>query len=224
MTDLLIHPESSVEPRNFHVADRPIDFDSWLSLTRDLDTELIKGVMVDRMAAQYPHEWIYMWFASILRTYTRNRKLGVVLGSRTAVKIDRNDGRLPDILFVHNSNIAIIHKDAIYGAPDIVIEIVSPNDTHAHLISLETDYCAIGVPEIAFIDLQKKHVRLVQKSESGEYAVTMLTSGRLRFRSVPGFWVEVDWIFAEAQPDEHEVTSRMIQEAEVAETEAVRQN
>ena len=126
MTDLLIHPESSVEPRTFHVADRPIDFDSWLSLTHDLDTELIKGVMIDRMAAQYPHEWIQMWFASILRTYTRNRKLGVVLGSRTAVKIDRNDGRLPDILFVHSSNIAIIHKDAILkktSGPKLTIHI-----------------------------------------------------------------------------------------------------
>ena len=50
----------------------------------------------------------------------------------------------------------------------------------------------------------------------------MLTSGRLQFRTVPGFWIEVDWIFGDAQPDEYEVTSKLIQEAEVAEGESER--
>ena len=216
MTDLMIKPEVNAEPRTFRVADRPIEFEEWLELTRNLDTELIKGVMVDRMAVQYPHEWIFMWFASILRNYTRNRNLGVVLGSRTAVKIDGHDGRLPDILFVRADNTAIIHNDAIYGAPDTVIEIVSANDTRSDLISLQTDYCAIGVPEIVFIDPKKKHVRLVRSTDTGGYISATLKTGRLELRSVPGFWLEVDWIFAKTQPDEFEVTARLIREAEEA--------
>jgi Uma2 family endonuclease len=213
MTDVLLQPEFNAEPRSVRVADGPIDFETWLTVTQGMDTELVKGVMVDRLAAQYPHERLSMWLASILRTYTRNRKLGVVLGSRTAVKINRHDGRLPDILFVREHNTSTIHKDAIYGTPDVVIEIVAPSDSRSDLISLETDYCAIGVPEIVFIDPQKKHVRIVRKAGADAYAASVLTTGRLALDSVPGFWVEIDWIFAESQPDEFEVSSRLIQDA-----------
>jgi Uma2 family endonuclease len=213
MTDLLIQPENDAVPRNAYVADDPIDFERWLTLTQDLDTELVKGVMLVKMAAKYPHEWIFMWLASILRQFTGNLGLGVVLGSRTAVKIDRHDGRLPDILFVRADNTAIIRTDAIYGAPDLVIEIVSTYDRRADLISLETDYCAVGVPEIVFIDPQKKQVRLVRKTEAGEYQNTVLTTGRLELRCVPGFWIEVDWIFAQTPPDAFDVTSKLLQQA-----------
>ena len=45
------------------------------------------------------------------------------------------------------------------------------------------------------------------------YTSTVLTTGRLEFQSVPGFWVEVDWMFAETQPDEFEVVSKLIEAA-----------
>ncbi len=213
MTDLLIQSEENRSPRNAHVANRPIDFETWLSIAHDLDTELIKGVMVDRMAAHYPHEWIFAWLFALLRNYTRSLNRGIVLGSRTAVKIDRYGGRLPDILFVRADNSAIVRREAIYGAPDLVIEIVSPNDSRSEQIALETDYCSIGVSEIVFIDPQKKRVRLVRKNESDEYDDVTLTSGMLEFRTITGFHVEIEWIFAETQPNEFDVAAKLIQEA-----------
>jgi Uma2 family endonuclease len=214
MTDLLIRSECYDEPKNVHVADVPIDFETWLDISRDLNTELIKGVMVDRMAAQYPHEWIFGWLLRVLGNYAHNRKLGVVLGSRTAVKIDRYDGRLPDILFVRAENAGIIQPKAVYGAPDLVIEIVSPGDRDADLISLQTDYRTIGVPEIVFIDPQKKHVRLFRKIELDRYSDTTVTTGRLTFDCIPGFWIEAEWSFIASQPDELEHSNRLVREAE----------
>lgn len=213
MTDLLIRPVSDNPPRSLYIADRPIDFASWLAIAEHIDTELIQGVMVDRMAARYPHEWIFMWLASILRSYTRHLGLGVVLGSRTAVKINDYDGRLPDLLFVRADNTQIIHNDAIYGIPDLVIEIVSPNDRPSDLIPLETDYRTLGVPEIVFLDPQKQRVRVVTKTETG-YDERILTAGRLELASIPGFWIEVAWLFAETQPDELTTVLQLVREAE----------
>ncbi|MBC8140147.1 MAG: Uma2 family endonuclease [Armatimonadetes bacterium] len=65
-----------------------------------MDSELIRGVIKQRMAAQYLHEWIFMWLSSLLTNFVEYQKLGRILGSRTAVKINEYDGRLPDILFV----------------------------------------------------------------------------------------------------------------------------
>lgn len=215
MTDLLIRPVSEGPPRTVYAADSPIDFTTWLEIAENLDTELVNGVIVDRMATQYPHEWIFAWLLTLLRNYTRNLGLGVVLGSRTAVKISEFGGRLPDILFVRKENEAIIQRDAIYGVPDLVIEIVSPNDWPSHLIPLETDYRRLGVPEIVFIDPQKKRVRVVSKTEAG-YDEKTLAEGRLELATVPGFWLEVAWFFADTQPDELTTALQLVREAEAA--------
>ena len=216
MTDLDIRPCFDTDTRTKYVSDGPIDFETWLKLAVEMDTELVGGVMVDRMAAQYPHEWIFVWLISILRQFVTYRKLGIVLGSRSAIKISGNDGRLPDILFVRADNTQIIRTDAVYGTPDLVIEIVSENDRPYNLVPLEADYRAIGVPEIVFIDPRRKRVRYLRKMES-DYDDVFLTTGRLEFAAVPGFWIDVAWLFAEEKPDEFTVTKQLIEAAELAE-------
>ena len=198
------------DTRTTYAADGPIDFETWLGLAAEMDTELVGGVMIDRMAAQYPHEWILNWLNRVLGSFVTFRKLGTLLGSRTAVKISGNDGRLPDLLFVRADNRDIIRKDAVYGTPDLVIEIVSENDRPYNLVPLEADYRSIGVPEIVFIDPRKKRVRYLRKN-AADYDEAFLTTGRLEFAAVPGFWIEVEWLFAEEKPDEFTVTKQLIE-------------
>ena len=223
MTDLALRPRFETDTRRRYTADGPIDFEAWLDVsfeTHDrgerIDTELIKGVMVERMAAQFPHEWINMWLGGILSPYVRSRKLGIVLGSRTAVKINLLAGRLPDLLFVRADNIGIIQDRAIYGVPDLVIEIVSSNDRRGELLELENDYRSIGVPEIVFLDPKKKRARHLRK-KGGSYSETLLTKGPLAFDCVPGFHIETQWIFAKEKPDENTITNQLIAEAEARE-------
>lgn len=213
MTNLDIRPYRDPCPRQTYVADRPIDFAMWLEISQKLDSELVRGVVIYREPEPYDHQWLFGWLFSTLGVYASHRKLGRVLGSRTAVKISGNDGRLPDILFVRADNTEIIRNDAIYGVPDLVIEIISENDRPSDLIPLEADYRDLGVPEIVFIDPRRKRVRLLQKNET-DYDETLLTTGRLTFASVPGFWIEVEWLFAEEKPDEFTITKQLIEAAE----------
>jgi Uma2 family endonuclease len=213
MTDLDIRPFIDTCPRRTYIADRPIDFATWLELSHRLDSVLVRGVIMERKPETYTHETTFGWLLCLLGCYVGHRKLGKVLGSRSAVKISGNDGRLPDILFVRADNTEIIHKDAIYGTPDLVIEIISENDRPSDLIPLEADYRDIGVPEIVFIDPKKKRVRYLLKSET-DYDETYLTTGRLTFVGVPGFWIEVEWLFADEKPDEFTVTKQLIEAAE----------
>ena len=215
MTDLEIRPCFDVDNRRKYVADSPINFETWLELSHDIDSELVRGVMIDIMAAQYPHEWIFGWLYSIMSPFATHLKLGVVLGSRSAVKITENDGRLPDILFVRADNTDIIQNNAIYGVPDLVIEIVSENDRPSDLVPLEADYRTIGVPEIIFIDPKKKRVRILHK-QNGDYTETILTAGRWEPRSLPGFWIEVEWLFLDFKPDQFRSTRQLMEAADTS--------
>ena len=213
MTDLLLPPVSESLPRSVYAAADPIDFAAWLQLGENLDAELVHGVIIPRMAAQYPHEWMFAWLLTVLRAYTRHLNLGVVLGSRTAVKINEFNGRLPDILFVRADNTDIIQRDAIYGIPDLVVELVSPNDRPSDLVPLETEYRALGVPEIILINPQKRNVRVVSK-QGEDYQIITLSEGRLALTSVPGFHIEAEWLFAATQPDELTTALELVREAQ----------
>ncbi len=209
MSELEIYPIENGLPRRMYAAESPIDFATWIDLAQTMDTELHRGVMIDKMAAQYPHEWIFAWLMQVVGMYVTACKMGQVLGSRTAVKITANDGRLPDILFVRADNTDIIKKDAIYGAPDLVIEIVSPNDRPSDLIPLEADYRSIGISEIVFVDPQKKRVRYLCKN-GANYSDATISTGQLTFVGVPGFVIEVEWLFADNQPDAFVVFSGLM--------------
>lgn len=212
MVDLDIRPALEAVPHRSYVADGPIDFEAWLNMAQEMDTELVRGVIVEKMAAQYPHEWIFIWLVSILNAFVKHQKLGKVLGSRSAVKIRDNDGRLPDILYIRAENTGIIRNDAIYGTPDLIIEIISENDRPVNLVPLEADYRDIGVPEILFIDPRKQRVRYLLKTETG-YDESYLTTGTLALATVPGFHIEIEWLFLEEKPDELTLVNRLIAES-----------
>ncbi len=209
MKEREITPLFDRSERQLYVADAPISFAQWLDVSQSVDSELVRGVIKQKMAAQYPHEWIFMWLSTLLTNFVEYKRLGRVLGSRTPVRITEYDGRLPDILFVRADNLSIIRKDAVYGTPDMVIEIVSENDRPSDLLPLEADYRTIGVPEIVFIDPRKKRVRHLVKADD-DYDEVFLTTGSLRLATIPGFEVEVAWLFDDEKPNPYEITQAMI--------------
>ena len=215
MKELEIYPSFDRIERQTYVADDPIDFASWLELAHTIDSELVRGVIINKMAAQYPHEWLFMWLAKTLGNFVDVRGLGKILGSRTAVKISEIDGRLPDIVFVRADNNTIIHDDAIYGVPDLVIEIVSKNDRPSDLVPLEADYRMIGVPEIIFIDPRKKRVRYLRKNDI-DYDSVFLTAGRLTFAEIPGFHIEVEWLFTDDRPNGFDLVKQLLENSVAA--------
>jgi Uma2 family endonuclease len=110
---------------------------------------------------------------------------------------------------VRSENERTIQDDAIYGSPDLVIEIVSPNDSARYQMHLETDYRSIGVNEILFIDPKKRRVKYVSMNENG-YDCVYLTDGRLRLSSIQGFDIEIDWIFTLDRPDPYTLLKQLI--------------
>jgi Uma2 family endonuclease len=188
----------------------PISFTEYLELFDEGDdVELLNGVVVERIAAQLEHERLFSWLFRLMGDYAEIRDLGVVLGSRTAVEVTAFRGRLPDLVFVRKERLDIIRKAAIFGAPDLVVEIVSPNDRTSYLVAREADYRSIGVPEIWFIDLPKQSLRLLFKREEN-YEEAVLTSGLLHSEALQGFAINVEWLLAEPRPAVRETVDSLI--------------
>lgn len=89
--------------------------------------ELVFGVVREPPAPFPYHQGAVTRLASVLHTHTARNRLGDVYVSPIDVVLEERRGLVlqPDIVFVAASNRAIV-RDRIWGAPDLVIEVLSP--------------------------------------------------------------------------------------------------
>lgn len=177
---------------------RPLTFAEFLELEKD-NVELVDGVVVEKPMVQLDHEKLQFWLGRLLGDYVEERDLGIVLGSRTPVEISQFRGRMPDLLFIQKERLGILQQKAVFGAPDLIIEIISPNDRPSDLSALEVDYRSLGTREILFLDQKRRRVRALRKRDT-DYEESILTAGTLDFETVEGFRLEIEWLFVEPRP------------------------
>lgn len=175
------------------------------------EVELVDGVVTKRMAAQWKHEELFAWIMQICGAYVGARDLGFVAGSRSAVLINSYRTRLPDMVFIRKERMQIISDKAIQGTPDWVMQIRSLGDRDSDLMALESDYRALQVPEIWFIDQPNKRVRALRLKEDVN-EVEELDSGRLHSHVIEGFWLDLEWIFADEYPKAIDILKQLLQE------------
>jgi Uma2 family endonuclease len=166
-------------------------------------------MVIPIMAAKDIHEDLQGWLLLIVRLYVEALKLGIVRGSRTPVRISLHRARLPDLLFVRAEHADIVQEDGIFGTPDLIVEILSPTDTPSRLLALEADYRSIGVPEMWFVDLTKKQVRVLWRRD-GDYEVRVMRKGVLRSRVIDGFWLRVEWLFQKPLPSALDILRQLL--------------
>ena len=197
--ELETETEKTLEARVVHVGTHPIPFERFLDIVNGRDMELVSGVIQEKPMVQLDHELCSGWLHRLIGDYVEEYGLGRILSSRIMVKTETFGGRMPDLLFVRQERLEIVQQKAVYGAPDLIIEIVSPNDRPSDLRSLEAEYFELGVPELVFIHLQKLEIHLLRRQEEG-YAATVVTNGVVRFAALPGLPLQAEWLLREPRP------------------------
>src|SRR5207248_453952 len=126
-------------------------------------------------------------------------------------RIHEFGGRLPDLLFVRAERMDIVKERAVYGPPDVVFEIISPSDRRAGLVSRESDYRSIGIPEIVFINQKRREVRVLRK-RGDNYLEQLIKNGSVVLEGFDGFWLSLEWLFTEARPSVRDAVDRILNE------------
>jgi len=186
-------PEGSV-----FCAERPLTVEEFYELVdEDTTADLVQGVIVMGSPASLQHEALFMFLAHLLREYVERRGLGVVLGSRLLVRIDLYNAREPDLMFIAAGREEIIREQEIAGAPDLIIEIISPRDRAREMIAKQAQYEQLGVKEYWRIDLPKREATVWRLGPGGRYVRAQTEGGVLRSEVVAGFWVREEWLWRE---------------------------
>jgi len=74
------------------------------------------------------------------------------------VYLDQKNAFQPDLIFISNANFYKIEEDGLHGAPDLVIEILSPSTAKYDLRKKKAVYERCGVKEYWIVDPTTKSV------------------------------------------------------------------
>jgi Uma2 family endonuclease len=193
----------SIHPRL--VAPKPVrgmDYEQFkVYLKGEQKGDLIDGVAKIMAPASFSHERIFGFLFTLVRLYVSAKDLGVVLGSRTLVRIDERNGFEPDLLFVSKERQHIIKEIELTEAPDVAVEIVSRSSMIDDRARKFAGYERAGVKEYWLIDPEKKEAEFFERSGE-EFALVELAEGVFHSKAVPGFYLRPEWLFAGPMPDE----------------------
>jgi Uma2 family endonuclease len=163
----------------------------------DSDWEYLDGRLVMSPASDR-HEDLFSFLMVLLRAYLEERGGGVVRGSRYPMRLDERWSPEPDLLVVREERRHLLTPQRLEGPADLVIEIASEGDPGLDAREKLPRYQQAGVPEIWLIDPFAKSVAAV-RAEDG-YRTERLREGRLTSRVLPGFWLDVAWLWQEPLP------------------------
>lgn len=113
--------------------------------------QLIDGAICQEPAPTYRHQRIVVRLVMSIGDYARHNG-GEVLCAPVDVELGPHDLYQPDVIYISSERASIITEQRIVGAPDLVIEVVSPSSGYHDLRTKKLVYERTGVREYWIVD------------------------------------------------------------------------
>ncbi len=132
--------------------------------------ELLDGELIMVPAPSTYHQKISGQIYFIIKLFVEKTGSGLVFYSPIDVVLEGQEGCdvvQPDIIFISKNRLDIIKEEEIRGAPDLVIEILSPATEKKDRFYKKSLYARHGVKEYWIVDPEKKTIELYTLTEEG---------------------------------------------------------
>ena len=137
----------------------PYTLQDYYALPEDMRVELIDGYFFEMLSPTTGHQMVIGEIFGFIRDYIRrNKGKCIAFLSPMDVQLDCDDKTMvePDVLIVCDRD-KIIGR-CIYGAPDFVVEVLSPSTRKKDITIKLEKYQKAGVREYWMVDLKKERI------------------------------------------------------------------
>jgi Uma2 family endonuclease len=172
----------------------PKTLEDYRSLSDEDRTELLRGDFYVTPPPTAPHQDVVLRLVLVLAPHVESRGAGRVCLS-PEVALPSGDVVAPDLLFVRRERLGIV-GDVVAGAPDVVIEVVSPSHPERDRIVKRVLYAENGVSEYWVVEPEARAVQVL-RLEGGAYVPAgWFTAGSvLTSRAFPDLRLDVAGLF-----------------------------
>jgi Uma2 family endonuclease len=157
--------------------------------------EIIDGELFLTPSPLSKHQLVISNIASAFFLYLYDHPVGQLFIAPLDFILSDYDVLEPDLLFILNEHRGII-QDWIRGAPDLVIEVLSPTTTRPDRGPKLKAYARFSVPEYWIVDLEQRAIEVYRRTEQGLGAAqTLHDHETLTSPLLPGFALSLRDVF-----------------------------
>lgn len=142
------------------------------------------------------HQRILRKLTRALDRFVEENSLGEILFAPMDVYFSERDTPQPDLLFISKERLDIISEQRIEGAPDLIMEILSPSTAYYDLKDKKRLYEVSGVKEYWIVDPKAREIEVYALVDD-RYALfgRQEKQGALTSKLLQGFCVDLADIF-----------------------------
>ena len=158
--------------------------------------QLIGGKLIMTPAPTTYHQGISMRLEVKLATFVIEKDLGMVYDAPVDVYLEETENYQPDIIYISKDMLHIIEPAMVKGAPDLIIEILSPSTAYYDLREKFKVYARHGVKEYWIVDPHEQSIE-IYRGEEGKFKQIQRAEKEGKVQSVVlhGFEVEIKDVF-----------------------------
>jgi Uma2 family endonuclease len=184
------------------------EFVSWCD--EDTNAEWVDGEVIMPSPANLKHVDLVGFLNLVLRAFVTSRGFGVVYGPELQVRLaSLRRRRVPDLLFVSTERMGMLKTTEVDGAPDLLVEVVSPDSLARDWREKYLEYEAAGVREYWVIDPMSQRFEGYTLGADGRYALIEEKDGVVYSTVLAGFFLKPAWLWQEPLPNPLEVLKEL---------------
>ena len=172
--------------------DKVWTYDDYLALNDDTVFEIINGKAFISPAPELFHQrWAGKLYLAVQR-HVEARKLGEVFFAPVDVVLDDMNVVQPDLVFVSTANASLLERRGIMGAPDLVVEIISPTSLRRDRYDKRELYARFGVKEFWLADVANRSIEVLSlQKNTYQLLCSAADEGKIRSEILPGFELDL---------------------------------
>jgi Uma2 family endonuclease len=210
--------EAPAATRPARLKHRPLSYEAYLALPDEgRIVEWANGEIVYHMPPSAPHQNIVALLITLLRNYVNRTDSGRVMVAPFEVKLwPDGPSREPDILFISRERLEHLGPKRFEGAPDLVVEVISPTSVTLDRVDKYLEYERAGVREYWIIDPRPRQQQadFFARGESGRFVPAPVgEDGVYDSPVIPGFRLQLGWLWQAEETDVERALAWMLADA-----------
>ena len=167
----------------------------------DLHAEFVDGRIIVHSPASLEHVDLSTFIVTLVKMFVDKHSLGKVLGDNFQTRLRPGLRRIPDLIFVSSANKVRITKTEIDGAPDLVVEIVSPDSVERDWRDKYFEYEKAKIHEYWVIDPGSERLQIYVLNAKNKFVAQAAEKGVVKSNVLRGFWLKPAWLWQEPLPN-----------------------
>lgn len=147
--------------------------------------EIIEGELYVSPAPSEKHQRVAFNLGLVLGWHNRAGRLGRVYAAPFDVLLAFTSIVQPDLLFIRRDRLSILTAANVQGAPDLVIEIISPSSTKTDQETKRDLYAKYGVKYYWIVEPLAEWIRAYELGADGLYELVAEAHGSETFSASP---------------------------------------